>query len=186
MANTTKKTLSPFEAGIANIHKGGELFGVGFKTVCNHIIRAKTYDEQQELIKLTVSAYTAYKTHEANALGNKDYTLSPDSARKAITRGCKAIKADFKVLPSDKPEAVKKQRVAKAGGKALRAGVKAVDKKPTKAVTIVKDGKISIGDVVAQIKSFEHALEMVVPSKNVESLRAATIAYLATVQELCK
>jgi len=173
-----------FDSALVSIQSTTDASIVAFNVLCAHIVNAPDYSTQQSLIARATDAYLKATNTMKRALGSPE--IQKESAQKQLERRCKLLWADYKIA-SDKPEAKKKQaRKAATGGKALKTGVKAADKKPSKPVALVKDGKVSVENVAAQIRSFTHALEMVIPSKNIEPLRAATIAYLTTIQNLCK
>ena len=184
MANTKQvTTLATFAVGISNIKEGGESLALGLRIVALHITKATTYVAQQDLLTQASKAYQQFKKVEATALGNKDYSLSDDSARKAIVRAVKKVSPKYVAIVSDAPMA-KAKRKARATGKALKTGTKPVDKKASKATVITNVNWKK--EIVENIKSLERASENFIPEGKLEAYRNAYAAFVTTLETILK
>lgn len=184
MANAkTVSTLATFATGIDNIKQGGESLTLGLHIVAQHITKATTYVAQQDLLSQAGKAYQAFKKAEALALGNKTYSLSDDSARKAIVRAVKKVSPKYVAIVSDAPKA-KAKRKARATGKALRTGTKPAEKKAGKATVITNVNWKK--EIVENIKSLERASENFIPEGKLQDYRNAYAAFVVTLETILK
>lgn len=187
MANTKQvTTLATFASGIDNIKMGGDSLVLGLRIVAQHITKATSYVTQQDLLTQASKAYQQFKKVEATALGNKDYSLSDDSARKAIIRAVKKVSPKYVAIVSDNKQAKsnRKARKARAGGKALKAGTKPTEKKASKATVITNVNWQK--DIIENIKSLERASEGFIPSGKIEAYRNAYAAFVVTLETILK
>lgn len=185
-AKAVQSTLPSFAVGVASISAGGESFKTGVTIVARHIMAAKTYDEQQDLMTKAAQAICDFKTIEARALGDTGYKIQLDSARKAMKRAIAKLDAKFTWLKSDKPEAVKKAKTRGAKGKALKTGIKPADKKPSAASVTNKAGALQLAHKT--LEGVLHNLNNYLPANSYEriALQAAFTVLGTEIDKLLK
>lgn len=186
LAKAVQSTLAPFAEGVASIKAGGESFAIGVNIIARHIMAAKDYDAQQDLLTQGADAVCEFKVAEARALGDSKYKIQTDSARKLIRRAIAKIDAKFAWHKSASPEAVKKQKARGTKGKALKTGIKPADKKPSAASVTNKAGAVQLAHKT--LEGVLHNLNNYLPANSKErvALQAAFTVLGAEINKLLK